>query len=181
MLRRGCPSCYPKGHPTANDRIAQLTAELAEARKFIEAGAYERRDERDAALAELAEARRERANAQAAEAHAINAKTIAFAERDAAQAEAAAMHDALYAFYAAATAGADFPERFIDQAHLALRGTAGRALAARASLLEKTLERIAEIFPQLQSSFIHGEHGTAAKLLTALGVALAALDEKGGG
>lgn len=41
------------------------------------------------------------------------------------------------------------------------------------------LGRVAEIFTQLQSSFIHGEHGTASKLMTALGIALAALGKKG--
>lgn len=168
--------------------IAQLTAELAEARRELDRVTSDplawRRDvlsaqaERDAARAELTKSAHE---------HAVMRQRL-----EKTQAEAAAMREMLEEVVRACDQVSTDPKMFARKAAIALVmmrggaamaliGTAGRALAARASLLEKTLERIAEIFPQLQSSFIHGEHGTAAKLLTALGVALAALDDKGGG
>lgn len=45
-------------------------------------------------------------------------------------------------------------------------------IADRVAPLEATITRVREIFPQLQGAIVHGEGGTVAKLMTALGVAL---------
>lgn len=93
---------------TGADRIAQLTAELAEARC-------------------------ERANAQAAEAQAINAKVIACSERDTAVAEAAAMREAILYAQRCTHPWYD-PDGKMQKA---ISGNAGRALAERVPLLEE--------------------------------------------